>query len=102
LAPKSDSVVGAIGYGLAAEAVATTAGEVAATVAPATEADAVAATEADAVAVAAAAGWVLVLKIERKSAEPDGLSVVAEASVLCRAAGGVYVGRVAVLNVGMT
>jgi hypothetical protein len=50
----------------------------------------------------AAAGWLLVLKIERKSAEPDGLSVVAEASVLCRAAGGVYVGRVAVLNVGMT
>jgi hypothetical protein len=94
LAPNSDSVVGAIGYGLAAEAVATTAGEVAATVAPATE--------ADAVAVAAAAGWVLVLKIERKSAEPDGLSVVAEVSVLCRAAGGVYVGRVAVLNVGMT
>jgi hypothetical protein len=87
-------------YLVAADAVATTAGEVAATVAPATEADAVAAaTEADAVAVA---GWVLLLKIERKSAEPDGLSMVAEASVLRRVASGVYVGCVAVLNVGMT
>jgi hypothetical protein len=74
--------------------VAAAAGKVAATVAPPTE--------VDAVAVAAAVGWVLLLRIERKSAEPDGLPVVAWASVLRRAAGEVYVGRTAVLNVGMT
>jgi hypothetical protein len=92
LAPKSDCAVGAIGDVTAAGDVTTTAGNFGVTVAMVAKSDAVSA--------AAGTGWLF--NTVRKSAAGAGLQVLAGMSDLRRIAGGVYVGRDAILNVGMT